>query len=344
MAHLNYLQDTIRFSPGKSARTPDRQTLVFFLPGNPGFVEYYRNFLEEVHENLQHAGVTVYGASHLGFEMHSSKSGTRHNPPYSLNEVIDGVKNKLVIEAGRIQKDSGTPEPVQVVLMGHSVGAYMLLEIMAWWRNHRKTSEQDKDFLRITGGVCLFPTIVDIAKSPRGKVMSYLLALPFLPVLAQLAACLLSLIPLGIWNWARTLTPGPDPLPHDTAVTEAVIKINRGLSARQAAFMAHDEMLSIKEDKWHPAHIWADQSEAAAEDDLKPARLFFYWGGDDYWVDNDVRDRVIGMRARREGEERTREWAEMRIDSHEMDHCFSLNQEHAKIVAKEAAGWIDGIL
>lgn len=172
MAHLSHLQDAIRFSPEKSAKTPDQQTLIFFCPGNPGFVEYYRDFLRQIHGNLRHAGVTVYGASHVGFEMHASGRGMTHGPPYSLEEVIDGVKHKLVVEARRIQQDTQTSQPIRVVIMGHSVGAYMLLEVMTWWRDHPKECPQDRNLLQIVGGVCLFPTIVDIAKSPRGKIMS----------------------------------------------------------------------------------------------------------------------------------------------------------------------------
>lgn len=172
----------------------------------------------------------------------------------------------------------------------------------------------------------------------------HLLALPFLPILAQLAAYLLSLISLKLWNWAKILTPGPNPSPHYVTVTEAVIKSNHGMSARQAAFMAHDEMFSIKHDKWHPVHIWGDHSEAKTVEDLKPARLFFYWGKDDYWVNNEIRDRLIRQRARREGEDGTKEWAEMKVDRQGMDHCFSLNEEHGRLVAEEVSGWIGSML
>lgn len=65
----------------------------------------------------------------------------------------------------------------QVILVGHSVGAYIAMEVL---RRHREgehkesdngaisTSESaDVDF-DIIGGVMLFPTVVDIAKSPSG--------------------------------------------------------------------------------------------------------------------------------------------------------------------------------
>lgn len=172
MAHLNQLQDTIRFNPEQSLSASAKQTLIFFLPGNPGFVEYYRNFLQQIHGNLHPAGVTVFGASYIGFEMHAPANGMAHNPPYSLQEVIDGVTYKLLAEVSRVKHESRITEPVRVVLMGHSVGSYMLLEVMTWWRDHINKNPQDQHLLQIIGGVCLFPTIVDIAKSPRGKVMS----------------------------------------------------------------------------------------------------------------------------------------------------------------------------
>lgn len=54
---------------------------------------------------------------------------------------------------------------LRVILMGHSVGSYMLLEII---RRVRAKGEE----IRIVGGICLFPTVLDIAKSESGKIAS----------------------------------------------------------------------------------------------------------------------------------------------------------------------------
>lgn len=63
-----------------------------------------------------------------------------------------------------MKRDDGTDD-VRVVMMGHSVGTYMLLEII-------RRQREKRGGLRIAGGVCLFPTITDLAKSPSGRKSS----------------------------------------------------------------------------------------------------------------------------------------------------------------------------
>ena len=175
----------------------------------------------------------------------------------------------------------------------------------------------------------------------------WLLAIPYLSLLAQLAARLISLIPLWLWDWPKTMTPG-EKRPEHNAVTEGVIRSPSG--ARQTVFMAADEMVEIAEDNWHPTNLWGVQpppdkqeSEVSLSTAAPRTRLFFYWGEDDYWVDNDVRDKLIAKRARREGDQTTVDWPEMMIDKHKMDHCFSLDKQHSEIVAAQVADWISKI-
>jgi len=49
--------------------------------------------------------------------------------------------------------------------MGHSVGAYVLMEVI---RELREKGEK----VKVVGGVGLFPTIVDIGKSSGGRVLT----------------------------------------------------------------------------------------------------------------------------------------------------------------------------
>lgn len=80
----------------------------------------------------------------------------------------------------------------KVILMGHSVGAYITMEIMRRRREKLKIAEKRRtadgslsrsndggkvdydydDGIDVIGGVLLFPTVVDIAKSPNGKTLS----------------------------------------------------------------------------------------------------------------------------------------------------------------------------
>lgn len=151
-----------------------KRTLIYFLPGNPGVVEYYRNFLSDLHGALteKEDDAIIYGHSHDGFELGSSKSDTR--PPFTLAQEIESAKRRLQALATAISRTSmgSKEEPLKVVLIGHSVGSYMVMELVSWWQQRLADNPSfgANDF-QIVGGVCLFPTVVDLAKSPRGKVM-----------------------------------------------------------------------------------------------------------------------------------------------------------------------------
>lgn len=167
------LQDELTLLPSTSSSSaPHKRLLIFFICGNPGLIEYYHAFLLQVRQQLQSTGngdnVTIYGASHNGFELHpKAPQSNSHAPPYSLQEVIEGVKRRLQSKTRELA-GSNPEEPIKVVLIGHSVGAYMLLEVLAWWQKQR----EEHAIFNLLGGICLFPTVVDIAKSPRGKVLS----------------------------------------------------------------------------------------------------------------------------------------------------------------------------
>jgi len=53
-------------------------------------------------------------------------------------------------------------EELDVIVMGHSVGSYIGLELV---QRHRRRLESGVKEVRIVGGICLFPTVVDIGES-----------------------------------------------------------------------------------------------------------------------------------------------------------------------------------
>jgi pimeloyl-ACP methyl ester carboxylesterase len=162
-------------TPPEPGKKPAQTTyLIYFITGNPGLIEYYRTFLTHLYGVLSQNTASdrsiefqVYGRSLSGFEMSSAEIKTykyRKSPPYGLQDQIRHAEDDLV-EVIEDLKDNGTKD-VRVILVGHSVGAYMSLEIVRRLRAHGLAGE---DFdTRISGVVGLFPTIVDIARSETG--------------------------------------------------------------------------------------------------------------------------------------------------------------------------------
>lgn len=109
--------------------------------------------------------------------------------------------------------------------------------------------------------------------------------------------------------------------------------------------MANDEMRLIKANRW-PDEFWGIEkvteqtvNESLSSPIIPKAKLYFYFGENDYWVDNNIRDALIAQRASR-GDAATEDLPQMRVDTNGIPHTFSLDIEHTKIVAKEVAEYI----
>jgi pimeloyl-ACP methyl ester carboxylesterase len=151
--------------------SPSPTYIIYFITGNPGLIEYYRTFLTHLYSRLTSSptantpNIHIYGRSLSGFETSSYPSeATRrppHDPPYSLQEQIATSEEELEDVVGRVREEEGS-EDVRVILMGHSLGTYISMEIL-------RRQREMKDGLRIVGAILLCPTITDLAKSPNGR-------------------------------------------------------------------------------------------------------------------------------------------------------------------------------
>lgn len=192
--------------------TGEAETTIFFVSGNPGLIGYYHLFLSLLARYLgQDTGnlrtaYQVYGCSLGGFEVDDCDgweiseststagscqqagvkgSGGRGSRLYDLEEQIRFVHGKL--SALMDTNASGDQEPTRrrkVILVGHSVGAYIAMEVLRRHRENKspETPEQSSKSscseFDIIGGVMLFPTVIDIALSPSGQKLTVGLTYP----------------------------------------------------------------------------------------------------------------------------------------------------------------------
>ncbi|KAJ9663005.1 hypothetical protein H2201_005883 [Coniosporium apollinis] len=323
-------------NPPPNART----YIIFFITGNPGLISYYTTFLQHLYSVLSTSSSSkditfqVYGASLSGFDVHGKEQGfvAGKAPPYGLLDQIEGVSNALRGLVTRERKGSGGDEAPRVVLMGHSVGAFILLELI---RRERGPPLQRQPSLLIVGGVCLTPTVVDIARSSSGRISSVLLPIPGYVLIASLVVRFLTFwIPLRIFEALVHVVTG---FPADAAaVTAAFIKSRWGV--KQALHMAREEMQVITADTWDD-EIWG--AAALSPSGLPRSKLFFLFAKQDHWVADETRDDLIRLRARRgDGEE---EWKpKMEVDESGLVHGFCIR--HSVPVAEKVKGYIDEIV
>lgn len=194
-----------------SSSDPDTHpTTIFFISGNPGLISYYHTFLSLLSAQLgwsassssslsritatkgisdsdgallqsQSQSFRIYGASLGGFEVGTDEDGVAAGPAekevYGLQEQIALVEERLrgVMSPNSnrsiVKGENSKPKP-KVILIGHSVGAYIAMEILRRHREGRVEVEGEKDAdaaFDIVGGILLFPTVVDIAKSVAGR-------------------------------------------------------------------------------------------------------------------------------------------------------------------------------
>jgi pimeloyl-ACP methyl ester carboxylesterase len=180
------LPNQYHFISPASGNSQGTRFLVFFVTGNPGLVAYYNIFLSHLYALLSttsfsqtnKARFDVFCPCLRGFELegnlsqHGKHTGKDKGPPYGLADQIDAIEEsvkRLVDETNK--RDGGV---TNVILMGHSIGSYILLEII---KRHRvrlakwtagKVGEPDNG-LRIVGGICLFPTVTHLKQSPSGR-------------------------------------------------------------------------------------------------------------------------------------------------------------------------------
>ncbi|GFF56134.1 UPF0554 protein C2orf43 homolog [Aspergillus udagawae] len=329
---------TVSLRKSRPGSTPSSSRVtIFMISGNPGLIGYYHIFLSLLADKLGSRGAQIQSSSHAsefqiyghslgGFELDQPENLEAGKRLFDLEDQICYVQGKL---DGFL---AGAETKQKVILVGHSVGSYIAMEIL---RRHRERSDAkagagaDKADFDIVGGIMLFPTAVDIAKSPSGQKLTQLLY--FIPQLALvvgfLARVLATLLPGAL---LRGLIKNVMGSPPDSAVgtTAAFIKSKRGV--RQALHMAADEMRTITSDKWSD-DVWG---VSTANEPL--TRLFFYFGRNDHWVAERTRDEIIELRGRIEG------GPTMSVCELGLPHAFCLR--HNDIMAEKVADMIMDIV
>ena len=248
--------DRIYYEPSTDSLDGKSQDyLIYFLPGNPGVIQYYQPFLSRLHNLLSNSSTTessrfyICGYSYKGFE--STQVGKSKPPRYPLSlEQQIGTQEQLLyghIKSHRESHRNHTGENPKVILMGHSVGCYMLLELIQQHRD--KIEEGGEEDFDLIGGILLFPTITDLAKSPLGRVVGVrtfdpllgfqlnltstqiILQIPYFPIImGTIAKTLSSLVPHSFLHWlVKLVTRFPE-----YAATSTTSFIKSPMGVRQA--------------------------------------------------------------------------------------------------------------
>ncbi|OTA98324.1 hypothetical protein M426DRAFT_28560 [Hypoxylon sp. CI-4A] len=306
-----------------------RDILIFFISGNPGLVNYYDPFLSTLRRLLdgtpsfQFTRFQIYGQNLAGFRDDDHEPFTRQQKPYDLEYQIQHMLTalkQLRIETG---PRKGLPYH-EVLLVGHSVGAYIALELF-----HRLLHDEAlAEHVNLTSGILLFPTIHHISSSPNGWKLNLLRRTPVLGDNAyRVAQTFLHLLPRNALHWiVRKVMGFPA---HGAEITTDWLKSRDGVW--QALHMGMDEMKVIGEDRWDE-ELWEIAHDAKAHDRVIP-KFFFFFGKHDHWVASHYRDEFIQKR------EKQADRTKLIIDEGNIPHAFCI--DHSEVVAEKVSTWIN---
>lgn len=126
--------------------------VIVIVPGNPGPITLYDKFSETLNSLTS---VPVWGISHTGHVRQDDNKGLKHP------SKDDCGLEKQILHKIDFLRDEVFPRADKVILIGHSIGCYIILQIM-----ERMQSDQ------LVNGILLFPTIERMSSTPQGKVMT----------------------------------------------------------------------------------------------------------------------------------------------------------------------------
>ncbi|CAD6885570.1 unnamed protein product [Tilletia controversa] len=158
------------------------KVVLIFICGNPGLASFYTKFLTTIHRHSSLKGrIEIFAVSHRGHALVSPVVVGGTNEAWSAEEASQGIRTSLydqvrhkvdILDSVRrvyprapAQTEghngaSRSSKDVKVVLVGHSIGAYIALEVL-------RARRRDVDGIHL-----LFPTLSHIAQTPNAKIFT----------------------------------------------------------------------------------------------------------------------------------------------------------------------------
>ncbi|KAK3345852.1 hypothetical protein B0T25DRAFT_571007 [Lasiosphaeria hispida] len=315
----------------------DEQFMIYILPGNPGLISFYEPFavalalLLKRSSVAKNASIRICGKSFRGFETGATDHNEQAAGPVGLPETILGAETDLMAFATSMSPSSRAASPmVRVILIGHSVGAYALLELLRRQGDRSRADAGARNPVDIVGGILVFPTVTHIARSRAGWILTPILSIwGFAAVVGVLVNIVFLLLPFSfVYGLVRLVTRFP--ASAATTVTH-FLKSRNGI--RQTCWLGKEEMRLITEDKWNE-DVWGSGSS-------QDPTLYMYFGQNDLFVPSDARDKLIVAHGNIPGQEESQE-ARAFIDMHRIPHSWCI--DHSDIIAERALPWVEKII
>lgn len=230
-----------------------QDALILVIPGNPGVVGFYATFMQTLHRAFS-CRFPVWAVSHAGHCAAPDHMDMVEDA--SLAEELDvfGINGQIEHKLSFLRKH--VPRETRLVLIGHSIGCFIILEMM----------KRDPE-LKVLKAVMLFPTIERMAQTPQGRVVTPVICQ--MRYVAYLPVFLLSLLPERLkTSLVRLVLGGIRSL--DQTIIRPTVGLLSGDCAANAMYMGGQEMKQV-----------LDRDNATIQKHLN--KLVFYYGATDHW-------------------------------------------------------------
>ncbi|KAH8408718.1 hypothetical protein KR215_011485 [Drosophila sulfurigaster] len=235
----------------------DTKELVICITGNPGLPGFYTEFGDALRKELGSSGqnLPVWVIGHAGHDDPPAAS-IREVPQLSGNQELFNLDGQITHKIEFIKKY--VPRDVKIHLIGHSIGAWMILQLL----------QEQEIRQRVKKCYMLFPTIERMMESPNGWLFTKI-AMPLYSVFGYVFFTFFNVLPV----WLRILLIQIYFLIFSIPkqFTGTALKYTKASVAEKVVFLADDEM----------ARVRGLQRELVQEN---LGLLKFYYGTTDGWV------------------------------------------------------------
>ena len=291
--------------------------------GNPGIVEFYEHMAVELCSLTNCSVIAISHTGHLFDGTLKSNWNHRHNVKEQINHKIQYLEKHL-FQDQELAALSYNEANTDIVFIGHSIGCFIILEILEVMRKNLKN--------QVKKAILLFPTIERMSVTPNGKVLTFMTS--FFMWLIYFFAYLITLMPtfvhkLGI-DFLFTRQHAKKQLVKNASQTVNGMLTNFSC-VRSCLFMGRDEMGHVKKlnTKIIERHLHL---------------LLFYYGRTDKWCPLDYYyDMQSYMNKLNNSNYSNPKMPTLVLDNHGMDHAFCLYQDQCSIISSMIKQWIEPV-
>ncbi|KAK9289938.1 hypothetical protein L1049_008100 [Liquidambar formosana] len=225
-------------------RSKNPTLYVLLIPGNPGVVTFYKDFLESLYD-LFGGSASVTAIGHISH----TKKNWEHGRLFSLQEQIEHKIDFIKYELQSIK--------IPIILVGHSIGSYISIETF------RRSTE------KVIYCIALYPFL---ALNPESSEQSYIRKITASPILCAIFGSVVAFLGL-LPRWASRfiVIKSLGKSWSDTAVEAACTHLLKYHTVRNIFFLAMTEFKKLTE-----TPDWAFMRE-------KQGQIAFLFGMDDHW-------------------------------------------------------------